>query len=63
MGETTLPVRQVVVDITKCIIDGLSHEIVLDLDTVLAKFFYSSTRPDQVEPTIKTIIPRYPIPD
>jgi hypothetical protein len=30
-----VPVKRVIVVIDKCIIDGLTHEIALDLDTVL----------------------------
>lgn len=32
-----MPVKQVIVVIDRCVIDGLEHEIVLDLNTVLVQ--------------------------
>jgi hypothetical protein len=32
-----VPVKRVIVVIDRCVIDGLEHEIVLDLDTVLVQ--------------------------
>ena len=44
-----MPVKRIIVVIDRCLIDGLAHEIVLDLDTVLMQGMLEGAPAAQVE--------------